>query len=149
MQASFNACSTVPGPERGGVYQPCSYWPSGLLGCWALSAGACYALACDDLLVWLFCLPVYLLLTHLYLSSYLLAVSNWRLFSSGCLSTASLNVCCPLTFFSFPYPSVLLQQLPGCHPSFLSGRLLSICQPACCQSGCLASQPRDVWIGPG
>lgn len=153
MQASFNDCNTVPGPDRGSVYQPCSYWPSGLLGCWARSASGCYVPACDDLLV---CLPVCLLLACLYLSSYLFG---------SLLLTASLSSCqttcrgvsllplwtSPVQLHFFAFPPACQSYCSSCRAVSLSsslGCLLSFCLPGCL-SGCLASQPRDVWIGAG
>lgn len=103
VRASCRGCSTVRGPDRGSVYQACSVWPCGLLGCWAcIRAGCCYVLACDDLLV---CPPVCLYL-YLYLFERLFPDSLYVVLSNHlleCLGAASLDIFQFLYFFkAFP-----------------------------------------------
>lgn len=70
-------------------------------------------LACDDLLVWLLYLPVCLLPASLHLFRYLfgrLSLDSLSIFLSGCLSTASLHICCLVNFFCLFSAPLVVQQ---------------------------------------
>lgn len=118
-------------------------WPAGLLGCWARSSAGCYVPARDDLLVWLLCLPVCLLLAcpvSVFLPVRQSLTDSLSVFlsdySPGCLSAASLDVSHPVTFFFFLLPLLLPVSLAAVAAGLsvsppLSGRLLSFCLPGC------------------
>lgn len=102
-------------------------WPAGLLGCWARSSAGCYVPARDDLIVWLLCLPVCLLLAcpvSVFLPVRQSLTDSLSVFlsdySPGCLSAASLDISRPVTFLFF------IASPPACQSSCSSCRAVSL-----------------------
>lgn len=151
MRASVIACSTVPGPDSGSICQPCTHWPSGMLGCWARSLAGCYTPACGDLsgysaYLFLFYLSAFICLLTCLVTSYWQSVLSFWQTTLSCLHGHLPSSC---SFFCLSSClSVLLQRLPSCHSFLLAALLLSVYLP--CRLSCrLASQPGDVWKGAG
>lgn len=141
MRASVIACSTVPGPDSGSVCQPCTHWPSGMLGCWARSLAGCYTPACGDLSGY----SAYLSLS--YLSAFIclltcLVTSYWQpllSFWQTTLLAVSMDVCRPVAIF-FAFPPACQCCCRGCPAVTLSSLLLFFCL-SICPAACLV-----VWL---
>lgn len=138
MRASVIACSTVPGPDSGSVCQPCTHWPSGMLGCWARSLAGCYTPACGDLsgysaYLFLFYLSAFIcLLTCLVTSYWQSVLSFWQ----TTLLAVSMDICRPVAIF-----------LPFLLPVSIAAEAAQLSLfPSCCSSFvCLSALP-PVWL---